>query len=63
MAAEVVSYSAHPEDEYLTVMVECLECGVEFGWSKDLPAANERLDYLADLHNVEHHNHRRLLIL
>ena len=56
MSARVVAYSAHPEDDRLTIMVECLTCGIEFGWSKDLPAANDRLDQLAEMHNKEFHS-------
>ena len=63
MTADIVAYSAHPEDERLSIKVECLKCGIEFGWSMDLPAANERLKGLADRHNIEHHGHRRLLSL
>lgn len=59
MSAEVVAYSENPEDEVLSIKVECLKCGIEFGWSKDLPAANERLEGLADRHNIEIHGHRR----
>lgn len=58
MSAAVVAYSAAPEDERLTLKVECLSCGVEWGWSTDSLAANERLEEMAERHNVEQHGHR-----
>lgn len=55
MSAKVFSYSAHPEDDRLSLMVECLECEIEFGWSVDAPGVTQRLESAADRHNQEHH--------
>lgn len=55
MSAHVVAYSAHPEDLRLSVMVECLECEIEFGWTQDAPGTYDRLAILAERHNDRHH--------
>lgn len=59
MSATVVAYSAHPEDTHLTIKVACSTCGSEWGWRMDTPAGNDRLEQLADSHNVEAHGHAR----
>lgn len=55
MSANVVAYSAHPEDVTMSVMVECLGCGIEFGWVQDAPGTYDRLKLLAERHNEKHH--------
>ena len=55
MSAKIIAYSADRYDTRLTIKVECLECGIEFGWSPDTPEANDRLEGMANWHNIEHH--------
>lgn len=52
MTARVVSYSAHWADDSLTLMWECLECGIESGWRTDKNGAYARVQELADGHNA-----------
>ena len=56
MSAAVVAYSAAPEDERLTLKVECAACGIEWGWASDTAEDNERLEEMAERHNEEHHS-------
>jgi hypothetical protein len=55
MSAHVVPYPAHPEDTTNTLMIECRECGIEWGWTKDRPGATDRLQANADAHNADRH--------
>lgn len=61
VSAQVVAYSSDPQDAVLSLRVECLDCGIEFGWGLDTPAANDRLEDLADMHNVEVHGYRKVV--
>lgn len=55
MSAEVIAYSANEWDTRLSLKVECLQCGYEWGWSADTKGVSRWLQNLADMHNGEHH--------
>lgn len=59
MTAEVVAYSAAPDDDHLTLKIVCSKCDSTWGWRMDTPTGNDRLEALADMHNIEWHGHRR----
>lgn len=56
--AQVVAYSAHPEDMRLTVKIECGDH--EWGWATDGPGVYDRLAAMAREHN-EAEQHRAAL--
>lgn len=53
--AIVSAFSADPEDLRLTLKVECLTCGIEWGWRYDELGAYERLKIMADAHETQVH--------
>ena len=54
MTAVVVSYSAHPEDDRLTLKVCCATCEHEWGWMPDTAANSARAKQLAVQHDLIH---------
>lgn len=61
MAAHTVPpYPTYTEDPVGSKHIECLECGIEWGWSADVSSAYDRLDRMADEHNTEVHGWRRV---
>lgn len=55
MSAMVIPYSAHPEDEQLSLKIECLDCLSEWGWAFDEAGVYTMLRKIADEHNEEFH--------
>ena len=51
----VIAYSANEWDTSLTLKVECLDCHIEWGWSRDSAESNSRLQAMADDHNEQLH--------
>lgn len=51
MSASVVTTRPEPEDEDTRIMVECLTCGIEWGWC---PATRANMLDLRDM--AAHHN-------
>jgi hypothetical protein len=55
VSAEIISYSATDYDTRLSLKLECLTCGIEWGWTADTKGVMRWLQNMADMHNAEHH--------
>lgn len=53
MSAKVVPAFAEPWDTVQPLMVECIDCGIEWGWTRTGTIAI--LQALADRHNEQEH--------
>jgi len=51
--AFVTAYSANRSDTRLTLKIECLTCGIEWGWSDDSKGASAELEAMAAAHRRE----------
>lgn len=60
MAASTAPPYPTPESNVMSTHIECLDCGIEWGWSRDVPSAYERLDRMVDDHNLEFHGYRKV---
>ena len=48
--AAVVTQYLNPEDTEVNIMIECLTCNIEWGWSKDTNETYNKLVTLAKQH-------------
>lgn len=53
--ARVVAYSGDVYAGTLDIKIECSVCESEWGWARDIPSQNDRLEDLAESHNREVH--------
>lgn len=56
MSAQVVPYVPRSYDDgEPRLMVECLTCGIEWGWTLETSEFSGHLPTMADDHNTQHH--------
>lgn len=55
MNANIVAYSADPEDMRLSLMIRCDSCRIEWGWCWEGSEQQDKLQSMADEHNAQHH--------
>lgn len=53
--ANVVAYSGSAYSGTLDIKIECTVCHTEWGWARDVPSDNDKLEALAESHNREVH--------